>query len=202
MYLLEGRVHLLISGDPVGRLAYAVVANLLIGTVFTLYVMSVFRRRGGIPREYFGFQPAKRTPTIRNRDARQSVPTLSRTRASSVTQGRSGSNGCSPGGCTIILERIPEDYPTLLKCFTQPQKIGCDDEDRFRQDGELQPALSIRRHAQSRRGVQLFVYIPPRLTLKKTITIPIMKAIAPAAAQNGDPPTIGSQSATHSIGRI
>ncbi len=60
-YLLEGRVHLLISGDPVGRLAYAVIANILIGTVGALVVMNLFRRQGGIPREYFGFQPAKRT---------------------------------------------------------------------------------------------------------------------------------------------
>ncbi len=60
-YLLEGRVHLLISGDPIGRLAYAVIANILIGTVAALVVMSIFRKQGGIPREYFGFQPAKRT---------------------------------------------------------------------------------------------------------------------------------------------
>ncbi|MDN7024236.1 hypothetical protein FGU65_04915 [Methanoculleus sp. FWC-SCC1] len=60
-YLLEGRIHLLISGDPAARLTYAVVANLLIGTVAALGIMNVFRRRGGIPRQYFGFQPAGRT---------------------------------------------------------------------------------------------------------------------------------------------
>lgn len=60
-YLLEGRVNLLISGDPVGRLTYAVIANLLIGTVLALYIMNLFWKSGGISREEFGFQPAKRT---------------------------------------------------------------------------------------------------------------------------------------------
>ncbi|MDI6720727.1 MAG: hypothetical protein QMD46_14105, partial [Methanomicrobiales archaeon] len=60
-YLLEGRIHLLISGDPIGRLIYAVVANLLIGTVLALFVLGVFRSRGGIARSYLGFQPPRRT---------------------------------------------------------------------------------------------------------------------------------------------
>ncbi|MDI6876085.1 MAG: hypothetical protein QMC96_04855 [Methanomicrobiales archaeon] len=60
-YLLEGRVDLLISGDPIGRLIYAVVANLLIGTVLVLFVTSTFRIGSEIPRKYFGFQPPNRT---------------------------------------------------------------------------------------------------------------------------------------------
>ena len=47
-----------------------------------------------------------------------------------------------------------------------------------------------------------FNYFPPRLALNRATTIPITNAIAPAAAHNGDPPTIGSQFATQSIGRI
>ena len=41
-----------------------------------------------------------------------------------------------------------------------------------------------------------------RLPLTTTTITPIMKAIAPTTAQNGDPPTISSQFATQSIGRI
>jgi hypothetical protein len=49
---------------------------------------------------------------------------------------------------------------------------------------------------------RLCVYLPPRLALNKAIPTPTMTATAPAAAQDGDPPTIGSQFATQSIGRI
>ena len=34
-YLLEGRVHLLQQVDPIGRMTYAAVANIAIGTVLT-----------------------------------------------------------------------------------------------------------------------------------------------------------------------
>lgn len=47
-----------------------------------------------------------------------------------------------------------------------------------------------------------FVYALPRLALNTTIPAPTTKATTPAAAQNGDPPTIGSQFPTQSIGRI
>lgn len=60
-YLLEGRINLLISGDPPGRLLYALVANLLIGTVLAVFIVRIFGRDAGIPREHFGFQPLNRT---------------------------------------------------------------------------------------------------------------------------------------------
>lgn len=60
-YLLEGRTNLLITGDPLGRLVYALVANLLIGTVLGLLAVRVFRREAGIPRDSLGFQPLART---------------------------------------------------------------------------------------------------------------------------------------------
>jgi membrane protease YdiL (CAAX protease family) len=60
-YLLEGRLNLLVTGDPIARLIYALVANILIGTVLVIVVVKQFRTRNGIPQEYFGFQPLKRT---------------------------------------------------------------------------------------------------------------------------------------------
>ena len=56
--------------------------------------------------------------------------------------------------------------------------------------------------AVSRQGARLFVYAPRRLAPKKAIPTPTMTAIAPAAAQNGDPPTIGSQFATQGVGLL
>jgi hypothetical protein len=60
-YLLEGRIGLLISGDPSGRLVYALVANLLLGTVLVLFILSSFRRDREIPDEVYGFQSLRRT---------------------------------------------------------------------------------------------------------------------------------------------
>ena len=38
-YLLEGRINLLQKPDPLGRLTYAVVANIAIGTVIAIWLL-------------------------------------------------------------------------------------------------------------------------------------------------------------------
>jgi len=38
-YMLEGRINLLQRVDPIGRMEYAVTANILIGTIFGLIML-------------------------------------------------------------------------------------------------------------------------------------------------------------------
>ena len=38
-YLLEGRINLLQKPDPLGRLTYAVVANIAIGTIIAIWLL-------------------------------------------------------------------------------------------------------------------------------------------------------------------
>ena len=60
-YILEGRILLLNTGDPLSRFVYALIANILIGIVIIVFIINQFRTGDRIPREYFGFQPLKRT---------------------------------------------------------------------------------------------------------------------------------------------
>lgn len=63
-YLLEGRVHLLQKPNPLARLTYAVIANMIIGTVIAIWLLgpSILQRFVTIPQ--LGFQsPLKRVIT-------------------------------------------------------------------------------------------------------------------------------------------
>lgn len=60
-YLLEGRILLLSTGDPLSRFVYALIANILIGIVLVVFIVNKFSKVNRIPREALGFQSLKRT---------------------------------------------------------------------------------------------------------------------------------------------
>ena len=59
-YLLEGRINLLQKPDPLGRLTYAVVANIAIGTVIAIWLLKPSISSGFLTIEQLGFQSIKR----------------------------------------------------------------------------------------------------------------------------------------------
>ncbi|THK33649.1 hypothetical protein EHS39_34950 [Ensifer sp. MPMI2T] len=62
-WLLEGRIHTLLRPEAGGdRLAYVVIANLVIGTVGALLVLRFTLSSGGATREYTGF--GRRSPSM------------------------------------------------------------------------------------------------------------------------------------------
>ncbi|MCM2466853.1 hypothetical protein [Methanoculleus oceani] len=56
-WLLEGRILLLQNPDPTGRLIYAVVANIVIGTLITLVAIRAFLSAGILSPDRTGFRP-------------------------------------------------------------------------------------------------------------------------------------------------
>ncbi|MFD1647428.1 type II CAAX prenyl endopeptidase Rce1 family protein [Haloarchaeobius litoreus] len=61
-YLLEGRLRTLLRPDAVGdRLVYALVANVVVGTLLALWVARRFVAGGLLTREQLGFGAARRT---------------------------------------------------------------------------------------------------------------------------------------------
>lgn len=59
-YLLEGRINLLQKPDPLGRFTYAVIANIVIGTVIAIWLLKPSISSGVLTIRKLGFQPAKR----------------------------------------------------------------------------------------------------------------------------------------------
>jgi hypothetical protein len=59
-YILEGRVNLLQRVDPIGRIEYAVVVNILIGTIFAFVMLRTSLRARFVTSEQLGFQSLRR----------------------------------------------------------------------------------------------------------------------------------------------
>jgi membrane protease YdiL (CAAX protease family) len=59
-YLLEGRIHLLQKPNPLGRLIYAVIANMILGTVIAIWLLKppIFQRF--VTLKQLGFQSSVR----------------------------------------------------------------------------------------------------------------------------------------------
>jgi hypothetical protein len=60
-YVLEGRIYLLQRPDPIGRFAYAIVANMLIGTVIAIWLLRPSIKSRFNTLKQLGFCPIKRT---------------------------------------------------------------------------------------------------------------------------------------------
>jgi hypothetical protein len=60
-YILEGRVNLLQRVDPVGRMEYVVIANILVGTIFAFAMFKPSLRTSFVTDKQLGFQPARLT---------------------------------------------------------------------------------------------------------------------------------------------
>ena len=58
-YLLEGRINLLQKPDPLGRLTYAVIANIAIGTVIAIWLLKPSISSGFLTIRQLGFQSIK-----------------------------------------------------------------------------------------------------------------------------------------------
>jgi hypothetical protein len=60
-YLLEGRINLVQKPNPLGRLIYAVIANMIIGTVIATWLLKPSILQGFVTIQQLGFQsPLKR----------------------------------------------------------------------------------------------------------------------------------------------
>lgn len=59
-YMLEGRINLLQRVDPIGRTEYAVIANILIGTVFGLIMLKPSLKSKFVTHKQLGFQSPRR----------------------------------------------------------------------------------------------------------------------------------------------
>ena len=60
-YLLEGRINLLQKPNPLGRLIYAVIANMIIGTVIAIWLLRPSISQRFVTSKQLGFQsPLKR----------------------------------------------------------------------------------------------------------------------------------------------
>jgi membrane protease YdiL (CAAX protease family) len=60
-YLLEGRINLLQRPDPVGRYAYAIIANILIGTIIAIWFLKPSIKSRFSTQSQLGFRPLKHT---------------------------------------------------------------------------------------------------------------------------------------------
>jgi hypothetical protein len=63
-YILEGRVNLLQRIDPIGRIEYAVVVNILIGTILAFVMLRTSLRVRFVTSEQLGFQSLRRILTL------------------------------------------------------------------------------------------------------------------------------------------
>ena len=59
-YILEGRANLLQRVDPIGRIEYAIVVNILIGTIFAFVMLRTSLRARFVTSEQLGFQSPRR----------------------------------------------------------------------------------------------------------------------------------------------
>jgi hypothetical protein len=55
-YLLEGRIHLLQKPDRLGRLIYALIANMIIGTAIAIWLLKPFILNRFVNPKQLGFQ--------------------------------------------------------------------------------------------------------------------------------------------------
>lgn len=55
-YLLEGRTHLLQNPNPLGRLIYAVIANMIIGTIIAIWLLKLPVLQRFVTSKQLGFQ--------------------------------------------------------------------------------------------------------------------------------------------------
>ena len=63
-YILEGRVNLLQRVDPIGRIEYAVIANILVGTLFAVMMLKPSLRANFVSSRQLGFQSFRRILTL------------------------------------------------------------------------------------------------------------------------------------------
>src|SRR5918994_371827 len=63
-YFFEGRVNLLQRVDPIGRIEYAVVVNILIGTIFAFIMLRPSLRARFVTTKQLGFQSRRRILTL------------------------------------------------------------------------------------------------------------------------------------------
>jgi|SRR5918996_609588 hypothetical protein len=63
-YFFEGRVNLLQRVDPIGRIEYAVVVNILIGTIFAFVMLRPSLRARFVTSKQLGFQSLRRIFTL------------------------------------------------------------------------------------------------------------------------------------------
>ena len=63
-YILEGSVNLLQRIDPIGRIEYAIVVNILIGTIFAFVMLRISLRARFVTSEQLGFQSLRRILTL------------------------------------------------------------------------------------------------------------------------------------------
>ena len=59
-YILEDRVNLLQRVDPIGRIEYAVIANILVGSIFALMMLRPSLRANFVTSKQLGFQSLRR----------------------------------------------------------------------------------------------------------------------------------------------
>ena len=59
-YILEGGINLLHTNDPLGRVAYTIIANILIGTVVGFILLKLFVRSNFVTQKQLGFQSSRR----------------------------------------------------------------------------------------------------------------------------------------------
>ena len=55
-YLLEGRIHLLQRVDPIGRVTYVVIANIIIGTILSTVAIRYLLLKDFVKPEQLGFK--------------------------------------------------------------------------------------------------------------------------------------------------
>lgn len=58
-YLLEGRINLLLRFDPVGRILYVIIANIIIGTIVAFWALRYMLSSGFISQEQLGFRKSR-----------------------------------------------------------------------------------------------------------------------------------------------
>jgi hypothetical protein len=63
-YILEGRVNLLQKNDPIGRLEYIVIANIVIGIVIPLIVLRFAIMAGMLSAKQIGFRSMTNTALL------------------------------------------------------------------------------------------------------------------------------------------
>jgi hypothetical protein len=63
-YLLEGRINLLQKPNPLGRLIYAVIANMIIGTVIAIWLLRPSILQRFVTIQQLGFQPSLKRVVI------------------------------------------------------------------------------------------------------------------------------------------
>lgn len=55
-YVLEGRINLLLRFDPVGRILYVIIANIIIGTILAFWALRYMVSSGFITQDQLGFR--------------------------------------------------------------------------------------------------------------------------------------------------